>query len=545
MRVALSQLNFHIGNFDHNLTRMQGHIGEAIERGADLIVFPELSVCGYPPRDFLEFDDFIEKCDEVIDKLKPLSQQIGIIAGSPTRNPVPEGKDLFNSAVLLDKGEVVFRAHKALLPTYDIFDEYRYFEPGLEFSTVEFRGKRLAITVCEDIWNVGNENPMYRSCPMDELHKQDPDILVNISASPFDYEQHQKRLHVIRANNARYDVPVVYANHVGAQTDLIFDGGSMVVNRHGVVTARAPYFEEHLLVADMEEGKDLTERVDQQPERIKLIHDALVSGIRDYFAKLGFDKAILGLSGGIDSALTAALAARALGPENVRCLLMPSRFSSTHSVTDSESLCERFGIPYDIVSIDDFYSSFLQGLSGYFEGKPFDVTEENIQSRARGVTLMAFCNKLGYILLNTTNKSEAAVGYGTLYGDLCGGLAVLADVYKTEVYELARYINRDEELIPVNIIDKEPSAELRPDQKDSDSLPPYEILDQILYQYIEKRQSPADLVEAGFERKLVDRILRLVNRNEWKRFQMAPILRVSPKAFGMGRRMPIEGEYLS
>jgi NAD+ synthase (glutamine-hydrolysing) len=547
MKIALAQLNFHIGNFDHNYAKMHEQILLAIEQGADLIVFPELSVCGYPPRDFLEFDDFIERCEHVIGKLTQLSTNIAIIAGTPVRNPQKEGKDLFNAAVFMYEGEVKAAAHKALLPTYDIFDEYRYFEPGTSFSAIEFKGKRMALTVCEDIWNVGNDNPMYKSCPMDVLTAGKPDFMINISASPFDFGQARRRIDVVRANTQRYGIPMFYVNHVGAQTDLIFDGGSLVVNAYGVVVDEMPYFEEKMCLYDVAEVQhsNWTTNKEQPKEKIALIHDALLCGIRDYFAKLGFKKAILGLSGGIDSAVTAVLAARALGAENIRCLLLPSAFSSTHSVDDSVILCERGHIDYNIIPIGDMVDEVNQQLSPYFEGKPFDVTEENIQARIRGLTLMAMCNKHGYILLNTTNKSEAAVGYGTLYGDLCGGLAVLADVYKTEIYELANYINKDFEYIPHHILTKAPSAELRPNQKDQDTLPPYDLLDQILYRYIECRQSPADIIAAGFDAYTVNRTLRMVNKNEWKRYQMAPVLRVSAKSFGMGRRMPIEGEYLS
>lgn len=548
MKIALAQLNFHIGNFEHNFSKMKEQIGLAKEQGADLIVFPELSVCGYPPRDFLEFEDFIERCNSVIEQLTQLSTTIGIIAGSPIRNPQIEGKDLYNSAVFMYQGKVIGTAHKALLPTYDIFDEYRYFEPNTSFSTVSFLGKKIALTVCEDIWNVGNENPLYKSCPMDVLSAEKPDFMINISASPFDFGQAQRRIEVVKANTLRYGIPMFYVNHVGAQTDLIFDGGSLVVNEEGVVVDEMPYFVEmmrfynlHDVLASNQVATDCV----QTKNKIQLIHDALVCGISDYFKKLGFNKAILGLSGGIDSAVTAVLAARALGPENIRCLLLPSVFSSAHSVDDSVLLCERGDIPYNLIPIGKMVDSVNSELTPYFEGKPFDVTEENIQARIRGLTLMAMCNKHGYILLNTTNKSEAAVGYGTLYGDLCGGLAVLADVYKTEIYELAKYINKDYEYIPLNILTKAPSAELRPNQTDQDTLPPYDLLDQILLRYIEHRQSPADIIEAGFDAYTVNRTLRMVNKNEWKRYQMAPVLRVSTKSFGMGRRMPIEGEYLS
>ena len=546
MRIALAQLNFHIGNFEHNFSKMEARVQEAKEAGADLIVFPELAVCGYPPRDFLEFEDFIDKCEEVVNRLAAFSKDIGIIVGSPARNPVVEGKDLFNAAFLLADGKIAGQANKALLPTYDIFDEYRYFEPNDQFSVVEFRGKRIALTVCEDIWNVGNENPLYKSCPMDTLRTQSPDLMINISASPFDYGQAHDRIEVVRANTLAYALPMIYVNHVGAQTDLIFDGGSLAVSAGGHVFLEMPYFEEALHIIELEKAESYTGAPNVNgKDKIGLIHDALLSGIRDYFGKLQFNKAILGLSGGIDSAVTALLAARALGPEHVHCVLMPSPFSSGHSVSDSEALCRRNGISYTIIPIDNMYEQMVAQMHPVFGDLSFDVTEENMQARIRGMTLMAMCNKLGYILLNTTNKSEAAVGYGTLYGDLCGGLAVLADVYKTEVYQLASFINKDSELIPENIIHKAPSAELRPNQTDQDSLPPYDLLDQILFQYIEKHQSPEDIIDKGFDQEIVRKTLRMVNRNEWKRFQMAPVLRVSPKAFGMGRRMPIEGQYLS
>jgi NAD+ synthase (glutamine-hydrolysing) len=354
---------------------------------------------------------------------------------------------------------------------------------------------------------------------------------------------------VLKENTSRYKIPLFYVNHYGAQTDLIFDGGSIVINAKSVVYDEMPYFEEMLKVYDLEDvitsEKKLHSDNEQRKEKIELIYEALITGIKNYFEKLDFNKAILGLSGGIDSALTAVLAAEALGKENVYGVLMPSHYSTGHSVSDALQLAQKIGIKPDTIPIATLYDAFVNQLDPFFENKPFDVTEENIQARIRGVILMALCNKHGYILLNTTNKSEAAVGYGTIYGDLCGGLAVLADVYKTEVYDLVKYVNRFDEIIPQNIITKPPSAELRPGQKDQDSLPPYEILDKILYQYIELTQSPQDIIKMGFDEALVRKILKMVNSNEWKRYQFPPILRVSPKAFGMGRRMPIEGKYLS
>lgn len=545
MKIAIAQLNYHIGNFEGNVSKMLREIENAKRDNVDIICFAELAICGYPPRDFLEFDDFIELCEKAIDRLKDASDGIGIVLGAPSRNPVVEGKDLFNSAYFLYDGEVIHTHHKALLPTYDVFDEYRYFEPADQFGIVEFRGKKIALTVCEDIWNIGNENPLYRICPMDEMMPMEPDLMINVSASPFNYDHAEARIHVLKANVERYGIPIFYVNHVGAQTELIFDGGSVVMSPNGKVYEEMSYFVEEVKIYDLEDVEKGGQNITQNKDKIQEIHDAIVLGVKDYFGKLGFKQAILGLSGGIDSAVTCALAVRALGKENVRGVLMPSKFSSDHSVNDARDLAENLGIRYDIISIKDPYESFITLLDPLFEGKPFNVTEENIQARCRGLILMALSNKHGNILLNTSNKSEMAVGYGTLYGDLAGGLSVIADVYKTDVFTLARYINREGELIPENTITKPPSAELRPDQKDSDSLPDYAILDEILYLYIEEQKGPDEIIEMGHDAALVKRILRLVNINEFKRHQTAPVLRVSSKAFGMGRRMPIVGRYLS
>ena len=545
MRIAVSQFNVHIGNFAGNVQKMVQAVAQAKEQKADLICFTELATCGYPPRDFLEFEDFIELADQAIQELAKAAQGIAIVVGSPSKNPVVEGKDLYNSAYFLADGQIQQVQHKALLPTYDVFDEYRYFEPATEFQIVEYKGKRIALTVCEDIWNVGNENPLYRISPLDELVKQKPDFVLNLSASPFSFDHAEERIHVLRSNVERYGLPMFYVNHVGAQTELLFDGGSLVINSKGVIVDELPYFAEELRVYELEEVEAATTESVQEKEKMTLIHDALVMGIKDYFGKLGLKKAILGLSGGIDSAVVAVLAARALGEDQVRMVLMPSQFSSDHSVQDARQLAQNLGSQYDLIGIEPIYESFKQALEPHFWATEFNIAEENIQARARGVLLMALSNKFGNILLNTSNKSEMAVGYGTLYGDMCGGLSVIGDLYKMEVYALARYMNKDGEVIPESIITKPPSAELRPDQKDSDSLPDYEILDEILFQYIERRQSPQDLIEQGFEETLVRRVLRMVNINEFKRHQTAPVLRVSSKAFGMGRRMPIVGKYLA
>ncbi|HAD14851.1 MAG TPA: NAD+ synthase [Saprospirales bacterium] len=552
MRIALSQLNLHIGNFEGNLDKMLAAVASAKSEKADLICFPELAVCGYPPRDFLEFDDFIKRCQNAIDTLCKASQDIAIVVGAPTRNPILAGKDLYNSAYFLYQGKIQAIQHKALLPTYDIFDEYRYFEPATEFKTVSFKGKKIALSICEDIWNLGNENPLYTICPLDEMMQENPDFILNISASPFNYAHAKTRIHTVRANVKQYKIPMFYTNMVGGQTDVIFDGGSLVVSPDGQVFDEMPYFEECLRVYDLAEVEKGGIQREQPKEKFRLIHDALVLGIRDYFSKLGFQKGILGLSGGIDSAVTAVLATEALGAENVRALLMPSQFSSDHSVNDAKILAENLGIQYDIIAIKPVFDAFESSLAPQFNGLAFNVTEENIQARVRGTLLMAMSNKFGHILLNTTNKSEMAVGYGTLYGDMCGGLAVLGDVYKTEVYELVKYMNtlpigkhQMIGVIPENSISKPPSAELRPGQKDTDSLPPYEVLDPLLFQYIECRKGPGELIAQGFDEVLVKRVLRMVNINEFKREQAAPVIRISAKAFGMGRRLPIVGKYLS
>ncbi|MEO1257959.1 MAG: NAD+ synthase [Bacteroidota bacterium] len=545
MKIALAQLNFFVGDFDGNLNKMLNAVDEAKQQGADLVCFPELATCGYPPRDFLEFDDFIRRAEKSVARLAEASKDIAIAVGSPSHNPVIEGKDLFNSAYFLADGEIKHVQHKALLPTYDVFDEYRYFEPASEFNIVEFKGKRIALSICEDLWNLGNENPLYTIVPLDEMMPHKPDLILNLSASPFSHSHANERIRVLRENAIRYNLPMFYVNQVGSQTEIIFDGGSIAFSPKGTVYEEMPYWVEMVKTFDLDKVIENGQTVLQPKDKIPLIHDALVLGIKDYFGKLGFKQAILGLSGGIDSAVVAVLAARALGEDNVRGLLMPSQFSSDHSVNDARELAVNLGMQYDIVPIEPIFNTFMDSLKPHFWGNPFGVAEENIQARSRGLLLMAISNKFGNILLNTTNKSEMAVGYGTLYGDLCGGLSVLADVYKTEVYELARYMNKDGEVIPENIITKPPSAELRPNQKDSDSLPDYEILDAILFQYIEQQQGPHEIIAMGFDEKIVRRALRLVNMNEFKRYQSAPVLRVSPKAFGMGRRMPIVGKYLS
>ncbi|MCC6685277.1 MAG: NAD+ synthase [Bacteroidia bacterium] len=542
MKIALAQLNFHTGNFALNTGKIISCLDKAKKEGADLVVFPELCISGYPPRDFLEFSDFIHLCREQIDYIASCCQGIAAIVGAPSVNPQVEGKDLFNSAFFLCDGKVHSIRNKTLLPTYDVFDEYRYFEPNRSFEIVTYKNTRIALTICEDLWNI-NHNPLYITTPMDELIKQHPDLIINIAASPFSHQQLANRTAVLQNNARQYGLPVIYVNHAGAQTELIFDGGSMVVNAKGEIVKQLKYFEEDLSIVTTSEINTLETETAAQ-DKYASIYKALVLGTRDYFDKLGFKQAILGLSGGIDSALVLCIAVEALGKENVRAVLMPSQFSSEHSVSDSLKLAANLGVKHDIIPIEKAFNQFRELLQPVFENRPFDLTEENMQARCRGLILMSMSNKFGYILLNTSNKSELAVGYGTLYGDMCGGLSVIGDLYKTEVFELCRYINRSTEVIPNDILTKAPSAELRPDQKDSDSLPEYEVLDPVLYAYIEECKGPKEIIAAGHDAKVVERILRLVNLNEYKRHQTPPILRISPKAFGMGRRMPIVAKYL-
>lgn len=544
MKIAVAQLNFHVGNFESNTQKIINKIQDAKNEGVDLIVFSELAVCGYPPRDFLEFNDFINSCLDSVDEIASHTRGISVIVGAPSRNETGHGKPLFNSAFILSDGKVQKHIHKTLLPTYDIFDEYRYFEPNRAFEVVEIKGVQVGIAICEDLWNVGN-NPLYTQTPALALKDKGAKLIVNIAASPFSYQQDVERKGVLRENAQKTGLPIVYCNHVGAQTELIFDGGSFFMNKNGEVASQEVFFKESLIINELQiSSGEFKSGSIQSGNKIQLIHDGLLLGIRDYFKKLGFKKAIVGLSGGIDSAVTFALAARALGSDNVYGVLMPSQYSSDHSVDDAKALAENIGAPYDVIAIKDIYDAYDEKLNPIFKGLPFGLAEENLQARIRGVLVMAASNKFGHIVLNTSNKSEAAVGYGTLYGDMCGGLAVLGDVYKTEVFELARYINKDEEVIPENTIVKPPSAELRPDQKDSDSLPDYDVLDAVLFEYIENRKGPRELVALGHDEVLVSRILKMVNINEYKRYQTPPILRVSHKAFGMGRRMPIVAKYL-
>jgi NAD+ synthase (glutamine-hydrolysing) len=550
MRIALAQLDYHIGNFAENTGNIVLAIENAREHKADLVIFSELSVCGYPPLDLLERKDFIQHCLDEINKIAHRCDTIGAIVGGPSFNPASEGKMLFNSAFLLYGGKVQQVVNKSLLPTYDIFDEYRYFEPNRSFSIVPFKDKKIALTICEDLWDdqpVENEfarSRLYIRHPLEELSKQGADLVINIAASPFSHTRTELKKSIFTDKAKKHGLPVIFLNQVGAQTQLIFEGGSMAVDSNGEIIERLEFFTPDMKIIDTDE-LDGTKKAFQftDPPRIGMIHDALITGIRGYFSKTGFSKAVLGLSGGIDSAVTLVLAAKALGSENVHALLMPSGFSSGHSVSDSVELANTLGVSYDIIKIEDLFRQFNTELAPLFKGKKFDITEENLQSRIRSVLLMAYSNKFGHILLNTSNKSEAAVGYGTLYGDMSGGISVLGDVYKTDVYLLAEYINAEGIVIPRNIITKAPSAELRPDQKDSDSLPEYEVLDRILEEYIEHQRSEEEITGLGYDEKTVSKVVRLVYSNEYKRYQTPPILRISSKAFGGGRRLPLVAKF--
>ncbi|HNX56402.1 MAG TPA: NAD+ synthase [Prolixibacteraceae bacterium] len=546
MKIAIAQLNYHIGNFEANTSKIIEHIGKAKAEGAELVVFTELSVTGYYPHDLLERKEFIEQAEVALNNIAKSCTGIAAVVGGPRINPEPRGKKLYNSAFFMYDGAIQHIVNKSLLPTYDIFDEYRHFEPNKSFSVFDFKGKKLAITICEDLWdeqetqNEFGREKLYQVSPLKELSALNPDLVINLSASPFSYNQENFRKNILVKNAIKYNLPIIYANQVGAQTELVFDGGSVFLNGKGEIVEELKYFEEDFRIVDTESSE---RNLQPKTDYIEKIYEALILGIRDYFGKMGFKKATLGLSGGIDSALVLVLATEALGKENVRVLLMPSQYSSDHSITDAVQLAQNLDVQYEIIPIQPMVDTFGKSLSEVFTGLKNDITEENIQARTRGILLMAISNKFGHILLNTTNKSECAVGYGTLYGDMNGGLSVLGDVYKTDVFKMANWINREKEIIPINTIQKPPSAELRPDQKDTDSLPDYSILDQILFDYIELNLSPAEIIAKGFDEATVLRTVKMVNTNEYKRFQAPPILRVSSKAFGFGRRMPLVAKY--
>ncbi len=542
MNIALCQLNFVVGDLQGNKQKIISSVLEAKKKGAQIALFSELCISGYPPKDFLEYPAFTSRSQEVIEELLPYSEDICIVVGAPFYK-LQFGKNLHNSAFVLYQKKVIKQFNKWLLPTYDVFDEYRYFEVGDTDPVFTLEGKKIALTICEDIWDEEFDK-LYKKSPLETINNRDIDLILNLSASPYNYTHFRKRVDIIKKNTLKYKAPMAYVNQIGANTELVFDGGSLVIDKQGHIKTCLPFFTQAVQVIDFKD-LDALPNIAEPEESIDFthLHDALVLGVKDYFEKLGFKKAVLGLSGGIDSAMVLYIATKALGAENVLSVLMPSKYSSEHSISDSIALCESLGSPYETISIEAPVESIEKQLHPLFKGLPQDITEENIQSRTRGLLLMALSNKLGHLLLNTTNKSEAAVGYGTLYGDMCGALSVIGDVYKSQLYALARFINSSQEIIPKNIITKAPSAELKEDQKDSDSLPSYDVLDAILFAYIEEQKGAQEIIQKGFEPDLVNKVLRLVNRSEFKRFQMAPILRVSPKAFGFSRKIPIVGKH--
>ncbi|NSW44811.1 MAG: NAD+ synthase [Bacteroidales bacterium] len=539
MKITLCQLNYIVGDIEGNAQKIIEHIEQAKSENSDLVVFSELAICGYPPYDLLFNSSFVQKSIDAIEAIAQHCQNITAIVGGIETNH-GDGKNLFNAAFVLQNGKIAYTYHKALLPTYDVFDEARYFEPAYKPLFFNLKNKNIAITICEDLWTTETDTqpspgkPKYQYNILQTNKALNVDLMVNIAASPYSIFQHSYRYDVLTRAHHFLECPIIYVNQVGAHTDLIFDGGSVIFNNLGDKHF-LPFFEESHQTINL----DTLTQQGNCLNPIESLYYALKLGIRDYFAKNNFKKAVLGLSGGIDSAVVAVLAAHALGNENVHCLLMPSRFSSQHSVDDAIDLCKRNHISFDILSIEKPFIAFEESLHFLFQHLPNDVTEENIQARIRAIYLMAYSNKFGNILLNTSNKSEIAVGYGTLYGDMCGALAIIGDVYKTQVYELAKFINKKKELIPINIINKAPSAELRPNQKDSDSLPEYEHLDKLLYHIIEMQLTIPDLIKQGFSENLAKKIYRLVQINEYKRYQGAPVLRVSSKAFGYGRRIPL------
>jgi NAD+ synthetase len=541
VKIALAQIDPTVGDFTGNLEKVLTISRRAAEAGARLTVFSELALCGYPPADFLEKPSFLARCQEVVDELALATRELptAILVGVALPSPAATGKPAVNAAVLMDKGQILLTQHKRLLPLYDVFDEQRYFAPAREQRVVELDGLRLGITICEDAWNDKNfwAQRLYKIDPMEELMRHAPAVHINLSSSPFWHGKRQVRREMLTAIAERDRIPVVLVNQVGGNDSLVFDGSSLAINAQGKLVAQAASFEEDLVIVDPFTAPALAEPKDDDTEAA---YRALVLGTRDYVRKCGFKKALIGLSGGIDSALVAAVAADALGAENVISIGMPSPYSSQGSIDDSRALAANLGIRYDVIGISGLFEEYQKALAPLFEGLKADLTEENIQSRIRGCLLMACSNKFGALVLTTGNKSEMAVGYCTLYGDMVGALAVIGDLVKTRVYAVCHWLNREREVIPWAILEKPPSAELRPDQKDTDSLPPYDVLDPILEAYVERYETPEKIcAEHGFPPELVQQVVRLVERSEYKRQQAAPVLKVTAKSFGMGRRFPI------
>ncbi len=539
MKILLAQINTIVGALEHNTQIIIETIRKARAQNIDLVVFPELTLTGYPPKDLVEKKWFVEKNVHQLDALTPETEGIGAIVGYLAPNPTAEGKGTFNSAALLCDKSISSVHHKSLLPTYDVFDEARYFDPAPSITPALFRGKRLGISICEDIWNdqLHWGRRLYKRDPILELTEQRVDLMINISASPFTLGKRQIKHDMFSQIARRHQVPVVHLNLVGGNDSLIFDGWSNVFNQQGEIVVQGRDFQEDLLLYDTEQTSG--EHHPTTAEGMERLYQALCLGLRDYVKKCGFKRVVIGLSGGMDSSLVAVLAVAALGRENVVGISMPSRFTSEVSTKDAAELTRRLGIEYRVIPIEPIFTSYLESLLEHFKDKPFDVTEENIQARIRGNILMALSNKFGYLVLSTGNKSELAMGYCTLYGDMAGGLAVISDVPKTMVYELAAYVNRDREIIPTSVLSRPPSAELRKNQKDEDSLPPYPVLDPIIKAYVEDHKGLEDIVAMGFERSFIENIIKCIDSNEYKRHQAPPGLKVTSKAFGYGWRMPI------
>lgn len=538
MKIALAQINTVIGDFDGNAAKILKAYQRGSDAGVDLVICPELAITGYPPRDLLTKKGFIRRNLEVLDRLAETAGPVGLLVGYVDDNRDRPGRDATNSAALLQEGRIIAQRTKSLLPTYDVFDEDRYFEPARENAPVDFNGNRVGLTICEDLWNDEDfwRERRYRQNPATALTAAGARILFNLSASPWHLGKNRLRFGMLGSLAAKTACPLVYCNLVGANDELVFDGGSLVFNGQGKLIARGKLFDEDFVVVDTDSEEEL--KPEDCPDEEKLFR-ALQLGLHDYFEKCGFSSAVIGLSGGIDSAVTACLAVASLGRDNVRGVALPSQYSSTGSVEDARRLAQNLDIQFDVVPIKEPFLAVMNQMKDVFSGLPEDITEENVQARLRGLILMAFTNKFGSLLLSTGNKSELAVGYCTLYGDMNGGFALLNDVPKTMVYRLARWINRNKELIPENTITKAPSAELRPGQTDQDSLPAYEILDYVLESYIEKGMPPGEITDHGVDQETVWKLVRMIDKNEYKRRQAAPGLKVTSKAFGMGRRMPI------
>jgi NAD+ synthetase len=542
MKIGIAQINATVGDFPGNVKRIMAAYRECLELGAELVVVPEMALVGYPPNDLLCRSQFVPKCLQALDYLADETGEVPMLVGYVDMNSEEAvGKPYRNAAAFLHQGKVLHKVWKTLLPAYDVFDERRYFEPGESCEPIIWNGVRLGVTICEDIWtDEFLQRPLYSRDPATELAEKGIDLLLNLSASPFCLDKPQKRVEMLSQVAQTLEVPLVYCNCVGGNDQLIFDGHSLACDNRGEVLASLPGFEERCVVVDTASLAEPGAEAQEESCQEETIYKALVLGLRDYMHKCGMTRACLGLSGGIDSALTAVLACDALGAENVYGLTMPSPYSSGGSVDDSIDLAKKLGMRCDTVAIADAFAAVKQSMQPVFGDLAEDVTEENMQARIRGIFLMSLSNKLGHMLLTTGNKSELAVGYCTMYGDMCGGLAVISDLPKMQVYALSRWINRKREIIPWDTIEKPPSAELRPDQKDQDTLPPYDVLDAILELYVEKQISGTEIIEDhGFDEHLVRWVQRRVDLNEWKRFQAAPGLRVTSKAFGMGRRMPI------